>query len=132
MGKVKKLRKDGKDLSRKKGSGGHNKKITDDFLKDLKMKINANPTTSIGNLGKSTSISRRSIGRASSFPGMKSFVRRKRQLLSERTRATRIAKGRKLCSWMEHNRSTIQIFSNEKLWMAELARNSQNDWYLAY
>ncbi len=60
---MKKLRKDGKDFSRKKGSRGHNKKITDDFLRDLKMKIDADPTTSMRTLGKATGISRRSIRR---------------------------------------------------------------------
>ncbi len=102
------LRKDRKDFNREKGSRGHNKKITD----DLKMKIDADTTISMGNLGKASGISKRSIGRAISFLSKKSYVGSKRQLLSERTRATRVAKGTKLLSWIKHNGSMIRIFSD--------------------
>eukprot|EP00095_Tigriopus_kingsejongensis_P011931 snap_masked-scaffold939_size78603-processed-gene-0.4 protein:Tk11931 transcript:snap_masked-scaffold939_size78603-processed-gene-0.4-mRNA-1 annotation:"hypothetical protein TcasGA2_TC008936" len=45
--KVKKLRQDGKSLTRSKGSGDHNKKLTDEFLMGVACEIEASPQTSI-------------------------------------------------------------------------------------
>eukprot|EP00095_Tigriopus_kingsejongensis_P012128 maker-scaffold560_size136926-snap-gene-0.23 protein:Tk12128 transcript:maker-scaffold560_size136926-snap-gene-0.23-mRNA-1 annotation:"rims-binding protein 2-like" len=44
---VKKLRKDGKSLTRSKGSGGHNKKLNDEFLMGVACEIEASPQTSM-------------------------------------------------------------------------------------
>ncbi len=45
--KAKKLDKEGKGLKRKPGSGGHNKKLTEDFLTGLACEIKASPTTTM-------------------------------------------------------------------------------------
>eukprot|EP00095_Tigriopus_kingsejongensis_P002922 maker-scaffold336_size202805-snap-gene-1.52 protein:Tk02922 transcript:maker-scaffold336_size202805-snap-gene-1.52-mRNA-1 annotation:"unnamed protein product" len=45
--KVKKLRKDGKSLTRSKGSRSHNKKLNDEFLMGVACEIEASPQTSM-------------------------------------------------------------------------------------
>ena len=132
VAKVKKLKEASKDLSRKPGSGGHNKKLTDDFLDDLKAKIKAAPTTSQRTMAKELQISRRSIGRAVDSLGFTSYVRRHRQLLSDTTKATRVRKGKKLLTWIKHDKGTVRIFSDKKMWTVDQSRNSRNDRYLAY
>lgn len=61
---VKKHKDAGRDFSRKPGSGGHNKKLTAEFLADLKVKIEASPSTSQRNLAKTLDVSKRSIQKA--------------------------------------------------------------------
>ena len=129
---VRKLKEDGKGMERKTGSGGHNKKLTDEFLADLKDKIKDSPTTSQRTMAKELQISRRSIGRAVDILGFTSYVRRRRQLLSETTMATRVTKGMKLLTWIKHDKGTIRIFSDKKMWTVDQVRNSQNDRFLAY
>jgi hypothetical protein len=75
--------KEGKSLERTKGSGGHNKIITDNFLNDLHCKIEADPSRSIRKLAKDLNVSRMTVLRAVGQLGLKSYVRRRRQLLSE-------------------------------------------------
>ncbi|QQP31613.1 Uncharacterized protein FKW44_025267 [Caligus rogercresseyi] len=91
VSKVKKLKDEGQDLGRKPGSGGHNKKRTAEFLADLSDTIEASPTTSMRKQA-------RVLG-----------------LLSDASKETRVIKGKKLHTWMKHNRSTVRIFSDKKL-----------------
>ena len=65
--------------------------------------------------------------------GAHSYVRRRRQLLSQRAKETRVKKGKMLLNWLKkHNSSTIRIFSDKKNWTVDQARNARNDRYLAY
>ncbi len=130
--KVKNLKNDGNGLQRKPGSGGHNKKRTEEFMADLEKKIEASLTTSMVKHGKMLGVSEKTIRNAVKDRGAISNVHRRRQLLSEASKVTRVTKGKKLLNWMKSNGSTVQIFSDKKLWTVDQARNRQNDRYLAY
>ena len=64
VSKVKNLKDNSKDLSRKPGSGGHNKKRTTEFLGDLANAIEAAPTTSMRSHAKNLDVSRETVRNA--------------------------------------------------------------------
>ncbi|QQP54836.1 Uncharacterized protein FKW44_007804, partial [Caligus rogercresseyi] len=103
---VKKLKDEGQDLGRKPCSGGHNKKRTAEFLADLSDTIAASPTTSMRKQAKNLGVSKDTIRNAVQDLGLVSYVRRRRQLLSDASKETRVIKGKKLLTWMKHNGST--------------------------
>lgn len=131
--KVKNLKENNMGLARRPGSGGHNKKRTELFLTGLLSEIMVDPTQSMRKLGKELGVSKTTIRNAVGDLGLFSYVRRRRQLLSEKTKEMRVLKGKRLLSWMKkHDRSTIRIFSDKKLWTVDQSRNSRNDRYLAF
>ncbi|QQP55895.1 Transposable element tcb2 transposase [Caligus rogercresseyi] len=81
---------------------------------------------------KNLGVSKDTIRNAVQDLGLVSYVRRRRQLLSDASKETRVIKGKKLLTWMKHNGSTVRIFSDKKLWTVDQVRNSRNDRYLAY
>ncbi len=118
-------------IKRKEGSGRHNKKRMKLFLEDLNATIESDPMMSLKKLAKSKNVSQRRIQLAVKDFGFKSYMRR-RQLLTERMRAMRLDKAKKLCSWLKKsNRSTGKIFSN-KMFTVDQAWNRHNDRYLVY
>lgn len=66
------------------------------------------------------------------MPRAFSYVRRRSQLLSKSTKTSRLARGKRLLSWMKTNGSTIRIYTDRKLWTVDQSRNSRNDRYLAF
>ncbi len=129
--KVKDLLRSEQGLGRKKGSGGQNLKLTQAKLDEILAQIKANPQISMVDLGKATGVSRTSAIKACKTLGFKSYRRRKRQLLSQKTRATRVLKGKRILSWLKKHPRTVKVFSDEKWWVVDQARNSQNDRWLA-
>ena len=131
---VRKKLRDGQALERKKGSGGRNKKRSDEFLTRLKAEIEANPTISMRKLSKMFEVSKTTIMTAVKADlGAFSYVRRRRQLLTEKVRGLRVEKGKKLLWWMKKNDgSIVRIFSDKKLWTVDQKRNARNDRWLAY
>ncbi|QQP55180.1 Transposable element tcb2 transposase, partial [Caligus rogercresseyi] len=81
---------------------------------------------------KNLGVSKDTIRNAVQDLGLVSYVRRRRQLLSDASKETRGIKGKKLLTWMKHNGSTVWIFSDKKLWTVDQVLNSRNDRYLAY
>jgi len=131
--KVKKLLSEGQSLQRKAGSGGHNKKLTDEFLADLATEIEANPTNSMRKTAKALNISEKSIRTAVRMLGAHSYVRRRRQLLTKKTKEARLARGKKLLNFLKKkDSSTVLVFSDKKNWTVDQSRNARNDRYLAY
>ncbi|XP_059094623.1 uncharacterized protein LOC131889516 [Tigriopus californicus] len=130
---VRRMVKEGKSLERTKGSGGHNKIITDNFLNDLHCKIEADPSRSIRKLAKDLNVSRMTVLRAVGQLGLKSYVRRRRQLLSESSKNSRLERGKILINQLKKKpRSTVLVFSDKKNWTVDQARNARNDRFLAY
>ena len=95
VSKVKKLKDEGQDLGRKPGSGGHNRKRTVEILADLSNTIKASPTTSMRKQAKNLGVSKDTIRNAVRDLGLVSYVRRRRQLLSDATKEARVIKGKK-------------------------------------
>jgi len=129
--KVKRLKKTGGGLGRKVGSGGKNKKRTEDFLIGVASEIEADGSTSYREMGKALGVSKNTVWRACKDLGASSYVRRRRQLLTEATKANRVMKGKKLLNLLKKQGSTVRIFSDKKNWNVDQSRNSQNDRFLA-
>ena len=45
---------------------------------------------------------------------------------------SRLACRKKILSWMKKQRSTVRIFSNEKLWTVDQSRNARNDRFIRF
>ena len=131
VAKVKRLKSNNQSLACKPGSGGHNLKRTEEFLLTVAAAVEADPTTSIHRLAQATGTSTATIWRTTKELGLVSYHHRRRQFLSNRSKELRVEKGRKLLAWVRDNPSTVQIFSDKKLWTVEQAHNPQNDQYLA-
>lgn len=109
--KVKKKKKDGEDLSRKAGSGGHNKIVDDEFLSGVASEIEAVPTRSMRKMAKDLRVSEGTIRKAVGILGAHSYVRRRRQLLTTATKNSRVERGKRLLSWLKKKSpSTVLIF----------------------
>ncbi len=130
--KVRSLEKAGKGLSRKSGSGGHNKLRDDDFLTGIAAEIAASPTTSMRRLAKDLNCSKTTVNNAVRDLGAFSYVRRRRQILTPASKASRLTRVKGLLNWLKHHPATVKIFSDKKLWTVDQSRNSRNDRYLAY
>ncbi len=120
------------DIKRKEGSGGHNKKKTETFMMGVACEIEASPTTSKRAMAKDLGVSEKTIRTVVKELGAFSYVRRRRQLLTEQTKKSRVAKGKLLLWWLRKNPSTVKIFSDKKMFVVDQARNARNDRYLAY
>ncbi|XP_059097596.1 uncharacterized protein LOC131891917 [Tigriopus californicus] len=129
--KVKDLVEAGDSLGRKTGSGGSNKKRTGTKLAEIKAKIEKKPDISLADLGKVANVSKTTASAAVKDLGLKSYVRRHRQLITTASKATRVIKGKKLLAWMKKNPRVVRVFSDEKFWTVDQARNAQNDRWLA-
>ena len=85
-------------LKRKVGSGGHNLKVTDDFLVNLMEKIESNPEHSMRNMVKDLNVKKGTICNVVGKIGLNSYVWRRRQLLSTATKNSRVEHGKGLIS----------------------------------
>ncbi|QQP54154.1 Uncharacterized protein FKW44_006890 [Caligus rogercresseyi] len=73
------------------------------------------------------------IRKAVSKLGLYSYVRRRRQLLSNSAKNSRVDRGKKLLSWLKKKpSSTVLVFSDKKNWTVDQSRNARNDRFLAY
>ncbi len=109
-----------------------NKKKTDDFMARLKELIEADPTKSMRSLASDLGCSAATIHSTVRELGMKSYVRRRRQLLTGAMKEKRLDRSKKLITWLKHHGSTVRIFSDKKIWTVDQARNSRNDRFLAF
>lgn len=97
------------------------------------MKVEADPTNSMRTLAKVSGVDPKTIRIAVKDDlGFTSYVRRRRQLLSNATKANRVEKRVPLLTRLKRDRSTVRIFSDKQLWTVDQARDRQNDRFLAY
>lgn len=118
-------------VERKSGTGSHQKKQSKKIKAKVKRAIKKDSALSMRKVAKKANVHESTVRRAVKQLGMKSYVRRQRQLITEKTRKTREAKAKVLLNWVKHHGNVIKIFSDEKLWTVDQARNSRNDRYLA-
>ncbi|QQP57556.1 Putative transposable element [Caligus rogercresseyi] len=118
---VKKKLETGKGLKRKMGSGGHNRKVDEDFLMGLMAEIEADPTRSMRKMAKVFEVSEWTNRKAVSKLGL-------RQLLSDSAKNSRVDRGKKLLSRLKKKpSSTVLVFSDKKNWTVDQSRNVRND-----
>ena len=108
------------DSLNEKSHGGHNKKLTSEALNEVNLKYKINPFMSTRKLAKSMEISQKTARIARDLLGLKSKKRPRRQLLTEKTRESRVVKAKKLRNLLKKTKkSTILIFSDKKMfWLA--------------
>lgn len=85
-------------------------------LAQIKKKIVQDPSLSLSKLGKITGVSKATAGKAVKDLGYYAYVCPHRQIVSTSTKATRVAKGKKLLAWMKKHPSVVLVFSDEKYW----------------
>ncbi|QQP58483.1 Uncharacterized protein FKW44_003818 [Caligus rogercresseyi] len=116
--RIQQAKNDGKGFNRAPGSGGHNKKRTDDFLNEVKAKVESDPTISLNRLSKEFNVSRRTI-----------------QLAAKEDLAAAMEKRLDRCkiilNWLKKKPCLIKIFSDEKIFTVDQVYNRRNDRWLA-
>ncbi len=123
----------GNDLTRKPGSGGQNAIITEDFLTELSDKIADNPTRSMRKLALDLDMSKMTICKAVGILGLHSYVCRKQQLLTAKSKEARVIKGKKLISTLKKKSpSTVLVFLDKKNWTVDQTRNARNDHFITF
>lgn len=129
---IAKSKKGDNSIARKEGSGGHNKKRDKTFLRDLKTKIEADPTTSMNRLAKTMEVDHRTIRRAVNDDlGLKSYTRTLRHLLTAGMKEKRLARCKKVLNWLKATPSKVMIFSDKKIFTVDQVVNRRNDRFLA-
>ena len=133
MEHVAEAKRAGKGTKRKAGSGTTCWVSTKAFLEDLLTRITNNPKVSLRQHARELEVSLDTIQQAVAELGFKSFVRRKVQLITESARDRRLARAKKLLSWMKSSRavSTVRIFSDKKIFTVDQFHNRHNDRWLA-
>ncbi len=118
------------DVSRAPGTG-QKRRIRDTAF--LEAEVTDKPDKSMREITKEVGTDEKTIRKAVHEDlGLKSYVRRQRQLLTTTNKANRVARCKLLVNWMKAHGSTIQIFSDKKAWTVDRARNAQNDRWLAF
>ena len=105
----------------------NDRKWTKTFLAGLKKSIKADPTQSMSKLAKKCNVSHRTIGRAINEDlGMSSYIRRRRNLLTARSRAIRVERCAKLLNHLKNKGGHVRIFVDEKKFIVDEVANCQN------
>ena len=115
------------DVQRRPHKQRSDRKRTSTFLAGLKRSIDQNPATSMSKLAKKRGVSRKTVARAVKLDlGMKSYVRRRRSILTDRSRAIRAERSPKLLSHLRHKGGQVRIFVDEKKFIVDEVPNRHN------
>eukprot|EP00095_Tigriopus_kingsejongensis_P001141 maker-scaffold572_size133628-snap-gene-0.11 protein:Tk01141 transcript:maker-scaffold572_size133628-snap-gene-0.11-mRNA-1 annotation:"similar to H28G03.4" len=124
---VKRL-KDGRGIEHKPCGPHKAKKRTKTFLAGLKRSIKANPAVSIRAHAARRGLSRKTMAKAIKEDlGLTSYVRGRRHLLTEKMKAVRLERSRKLRRICKSNPGVVRLFSDESIFTVDGAYNPQND-----
>ena len=103
------------------------RKRTKTFLAGLKRSLKADPTQSMAKLAKKRNVSDRTIRRAVNEDlGMKSYVRRPRNLLTARSKALRLERCPVLLNHLKNKGGCVRIFIDEKKFIVDEVGNRRN------
>lgn len=128
---VKRL-KDGRGIEHKPCGPHKAKKRTKTFLAGLKRSIKANPAVSIRAHAARRGVSRKTMSKAIKEDlGLKSYVRGRRHLLTEKMKAVRLERSQKLRRICKVNPGVVRLFSDESIFTVDGAYNPQNDRWLS-
>ena len=91
------------------------KKLTEEFLEDLKARFTADPHISMRKMGKTLGVSVMTIKNGMKILGLVSRVQPKRQLLTGKQKDKRLVRSKKILNALKHKPpSTVRIFSDKK------------------
>ena len=106
---------------------------TKTFLSGLKRTLKSDPSQPMSKLAQKRSVSRSTISRAVKEDlGMKSYVRRVRNLLNTRSRALRGERCPKLLNHLKHKGRHVRGFVDEKKFVVGEVANRQNTRVIAF
>ena len=124
------LRKAGKSLA-PNYKGGTRSKRTADFMREIGKMFEEKPRQNYGTTAKELGVSAATVRRSAKELGYKSYQHRYRAILSTKAKVKRLERSEDLLDWLAHNKDTIMIFSDEKMWDVDSHKNRRNHRYIA-
>ena len=128
---VKKQIEAGGDLQRKPRSvknQGKTKILDDTFLDKLEAWFEDKPDYSIRRTAKEMGVDEKTIRNGLNILGMSSVSRPSRQLLTEKTKETRLFKAKRLLYQLKKQKpGTVRVFSDKKFFTVDQVHNKRND-----
>ena len=129
---IRAAKKEGNDVSRKRGSGENGLKHSDDFLESLKAKIEDDLTMSMRRLADYFDVNKSTIRKAVHEDlGLRSYICVPRHLLTTSLKARRLERCRKVLCYLKSNAATVKIFSDKKIFTVDQVLNCRNDRFIA-
>ncbi len=116
-------------LKRKEGSGTKKRLVTADFVKNFIMTAAEDPTRSIWAHSRQLNVSTTTIINTMKIVSLRSFVRRRQQLITDVAKEKRLARAQRLLTWLKskENSATVKIFSDKKIFTVNQFHNRRND-----
>lgn len=112
----------------RKATATHNKKRTEEFLANLENEIKDDPGKSMRAHAREKGVAERTIRRAVSDLGLKSYGRQVKQLLTTKNKESRVERCGKILNFLKHvPKATVKIFSDKKVFTVDQAFNRRND-----
>ena len=118
-------------VSRKEGSGGHNKKRTEEFKRDMVEKIAQNPKVSARKLARDTGVSHSTVLETLKELGFKSYAQPVAQLVTTPQRGTRVERCLKLLNLVKRGKTGVILFTDEKIFVQDIHVNRRNSRVIA-
>ena len=113
-------------ISRKPGSGGHNRKRTQAFLDDVENRIKKDPTSSMRKMAAELNVDERTIRKAVHDDlGLDSYARTPRHLLTDTMKTRRLERCKKVLNFFKGNGDTVKIYSDKKIFTVDAVRVEQ-------
>ena len=131
--KVDKLRKEGKSLAPNYKGGKPRTFRTPEFLEKIGKIFETKPDQNFTTTALELGVSENTVRRAAKDLGYKSYQHRFRALLTVAMMKKRHERSAEILVWLSnpYNKSTIIIFSDEKLWDVDRHINRRNKRYVA-
>lgn len=118
-------------VPRKPGSGRKRSVRTPALIQSIKMKVTRNPVRSMRKMAKQANVSEATVRRVVKYDLKgKSRARVKRHLITDRIKAARVERSKKLLSELK-KRSVVILFTDEKLFTVDSVSNSRTNRYIS-
>lgn len=118
--------KAGGDVSRRPHAPRSTRKRNPRFLAGLKRSVRANPGTPMKTLARDRHVSKSTICRAVRDLGMRSYSRRRMNLLTERAKEMRRERAPKVLNLLKHRGGDVRVFLDEKKFVVDEVANRRN------
>ena len=116
-------------LQRKSGSGRRPSVVTKRLVNLIKSRVARNPIRTIRGMAREVGVAESSLRRAVAKAGVKSNARTEKFLLTERLKAARLEKAKKLLNLLKKKTPTI-LFTDEKYFTVDQVASSCTSRYL--
>ena len=117
-------------VARKIGSGRPVSKVTRDFTMKLRAKFRATPNKSVRTMAKEFQVDEKTIRNVAKGYGFKSRAKIRKFLLTDRLRASRLERAKKILLILKKKKPVI-LFSDEKYFTVDQVSNSMFDRFIS-